>query len=121
MANLPGVADKEMERYTRTKKENIQYSITKHNIIFDEQFEVMYRGSGMLAIVIGASNTHLIVHHVSEAGVPNFDTDVDFATATAIANVVAAGDVPPMTYNNIAADDPNTDVVVAADVAGDKS
>ena len=57
------------------------------NAIFSEKIEVVVNGIGMLAIVVGANNTHLFVHHVVEDGVPNPDTDVDIAAS------VATGDI----------------------------
>ena len=55
----------------------------------------------MLIMIVGVSNTCLIVHHVKEDDAPNPHTDI------IVAAVFTAGDVPPTTYDNI-----DDDVVV---------
>ena len=96
------------DRPVRTKMYKIRNKMTVNIAIFSELVEVVDKnGVGKLAIVAGANNTEVHVHHVLEDGVPNPDTDVEVATAvaTTVATGVADVDVPPSTYDDISSAD----------------
>ena len=71
----------------------------------------MENGYGTLAIIVGATNTHLVVHHILKDGEPHPDAVVAVAAAIFVAIVVTGAEGAILEDNG---SNSNT-VVVAAD------